>query len=410
MINGQSLATGTVSLGPSSPRYPLVPIQSAGCPATSTGEIQYPLEIDYPYSSVDLKLFDQPPLPGLDRWAPLLPPLMESLSLGEGGTPLLELQKHKSGFLTYFKDESRNPTGSHKDRLNLCTISAAKMVSAKGVVVASSGNHGVSAAAYAARAGLSCLVVTGPEISGGFVAMLQAYGALIAPVPMESRWSLTRAIVDELGFHAVSNLTESHTGHPWGSEGYKTIAYELFLQLGRKLPGAVLCPTGYGELLYGIYKGFKELKILGFSEHIPKLYSVEPAARAPLAHAFWENVSITTVAALPTRQLSTACLVNGYRGIVALRESGGRPLIVSDDAVASAQDRLRRQGLWQEFSGASAYAALEQLTDEDIDSDIIVIGTSTGMKDPTVPFKIQILEPSVEKLKEHFTNRLGVPY
>lgn len=408
MSKRSSLARDIVSLGPWCPRFPLLPVLPKGCPITSTNTLQYPLEIDYAYPSVDRELFEQPPLPGLARWSPLLPPLEPRLSLGEGGTPLVELGKHISGAPIVFKDESRNPTGSHKDRLNLCTTSAAKAMKAAGVVVASSGNHGVAAAAYAARAGLSCLVLTPPDISGTFVAMLEAYGAFVAPVPVESRWALMNAVVETSGFHPVSNLTDCHTGHPWGPEGYKTLAYELFLQLDRQLPGAVLIPTGYGELLYGIYKGFRELTILGLTRHIPTLYSVEPATRAPLAQAVHQGLAIASVAALPTRQLSTACLVNGYRGVVALRESGGRPLVVTDDAVSLAQDRLRKQGLWQEFSGASAYAALEQLSEAECGATIVVVGTSSGIKDPNKASDLRVLHPSLDALREHFKNRLDL--
>ncbi|WP_245774721.1 pyridoxal-phosphate dependent enzyme [Nonomuraea wenchangensis] len=140
-----SLATGQRSLGDRDTVYPLFPPLTRGCPATSTGELAYPLEVGYDYDRVDRRLFDQEPGPDLARWAPLLPPLAAP-TLGEGGTPLLELEG------VFVKDESRNPTWSHKDRLNRVTVSAAVAAGAPGVVVASSGNHGASAAAYAPRA------------------------------------------------------------------------------------------------------------------------------------------------------------------------------------------------------------------------------------------------------------------
>jgi len=254
---GPSLATGQRSLGPGGPAYPLLPVLSEGCPATSGAAVQMPLEIAFDLGRAGRTLFDQPPLPGLDRWAPLLPPLAAGLSMGEGGTPLLAMPGSVAaavgGLPVFLKDESRNPTLSHKDRLNLCAVSAARAAGAPGVAVASSGNHGVAAAAYAARAGLPCLVVTSPGIGAGTLAMLRAHGALVVAVPVEGRWPLLRTVVARAGFHPVSNLTATHTGHPWGPEGYKTIAYEMFLQMGRRVPGCVVVPTGYGELLYGLH-------------------------------------------------------------------------------------------------------------------------------------------------------------
>ncbi len=106
--------------------------------------------------------FERAPFAGLARWGELLPPLAPGLPMGEGGTPLVTAPRLSdwAGFegKVYIKDESRNPTGSHKDRLNLCTVSAAVFSGAPGVTVASSGNHGAAAAAYAARASLPCVL------------------------------------------------------------------------------------------------------------------------------------------------------------------------------------------------------------------------------------------------------------
>ncbi|OAH09990.1 threonine synthase [Streptomyces jeddahensis] len=242
--SSESLATGQRSLGNASVEYPLWPPLTAGCPQTSTHDVAYPLEITYAYEALDTDLFTSPtPLrAGLDRWAPLLPPLAAP-GLGEGGTPLIELADG-----VYVKDESRNPTWSHKDRLNRVAVSAAVGAGAPGIVVASSGNHAASAAAYAARAGLQCIVINGwaPPAVRDF---MRAYGAVVLPVGWEHSWPLTTQIVERLGFHPVSNRTVTHTGHPFGPEGYKTIAYEIFQEIG--VPKAVYVPTGYGENLFG---------------------------------------------------------------------------------------------------------------------------------------------------------------
>ncbi|GGO85389.1 hypothetical protein GCM10012280_19050 [Wenjunlia tyrosinilytica] len=181
MTGDSTLAIRQRSLGDPDIGYPLWPPLTHGCPRTSTDDISYPVEVDYAYDRVDLGLFSAErgtsASAGLDRWAPLLPPLAAP-GLGEGGTPLMELEPG-----VFVKDESRNPTWSHKDRLNRCTVSAAVGVGAPGVVVASSGNHGASAAAFAARAGLRCVVFAPLDMPPAVDAFLRAYEAVVLPVP-----------------------------------------------------------------------------------------------------------------------------------------------------------------------------------------------------------------------------------
>ncbi|MGO4759735.1 threonine synthase, partial [Streptomyces sp. 2MCAF27] len=112
----RSLATGQRSLGDPAIHYSLWPPLINGCPRTSTDAVAYPLEVDYAYDRVPADLFGRPAAHGLERWAPLLPPLAAP-GLGEGNTPLVQLPDG-----VYVKDESRNPTWSHKDRLNRVAV------------------------------------------------------------------------------------------------------------------------------------------------------------------------------------------------------------------------------------------------------------------------------------------------
>ncbi|WP_421781775.1 threonine synthase [Kiloniella litopenaei] len=407
-----SCATSQVSLGPGQPIYPLSPALVEGCPQTANKEINYPVEVSYDYASLDKSIFDQAAQPGIDRWQALLPPLLNGLSMGEGGTPLTllpgDIANKDVGGKIHFKNESLNPTFSHKDRLNVCTISAAKASGAEGVVVASSGNHGVSAAAYAARAGLKCLLITAPEISDSFREMLQSYGALCVATSIDNRWPMMREVVAKVGYHPVSNLTDSHTGHAWGPEGYKTISYELYAQLGKRAPSVVVVPTGYGEQLYGIHKGFCELKLLGLIDKLPKIISVEPEERGPLHHAFTNDKLFSEVTAGPTRQLSIACTVGGYRGIKVLKESGGSALKADDRAVEQARSKLGKQGFWMEFSGATGVAALSQLSEEDLAGHVVVLGCAPGFKDPAKAHKqLKELQPQFADLKSYIKQEYG---
>lgn len=280
----------------------------------------------------------------------------------------------------YVKDEARNPTWSHKDRLNRCTTSAAVGVGAPGIAVASSGNHGASAAAYAARAGLRCVVFTGPDLPPAVDAFLNAYGAVVLPVPWEARWPLLRQVVDRLGLHPVSNLTATHTGHAYGPEGYKTVAYEIFRDIG--VPGAVFVPTGYGELLFGVWKGFSELHRLGLADRVPRIHACESAAGAPLAQAVRQGLPAARVAVGPSEAYSIGSPVSGYRGVVAVRASGGRALALDDGQLAAAQSELARAGLWTELSAAAGLAGLRSLHGEGpVDGPVVCVSTSSGFKD-----------------------------
>lgn len=386
-----SAAIGQRSLGDPARLFPLFPPLLHGCPATSTLAMQYPLDIDYHYARVSAALFDRPPLPGLEGWAPVLPPLAPGVSLGEGGTPLIAAPRMAEwagidGPLL-LKDESRNPTWSHKDRLNYCIVSAALAVGARGIAVASSGNHGAAAAAYAARAGLPCVVVTGPAAQPAFRHFIAALGAHVVLAPTERRWPVLNRIVAETGFMPASNLTRFHTGHPFGPEGYKTIAYEIFAQLGRKMPGTVVVPTGYGELLYGVAKGFRELVRFGLAERTPRICSAEPEGRGPLHRALRGNAAAVEVEGPASRAAGIATSVGGYRGVVALRDSGGAPLLFAEDSVVAATDRLARDGLWHEYSGAAGIASLREATrrGEAFAGPVVAILTSTGLKELPCP-------------------------
>ncbi|MEO3796568.1 pyridoxal-phosphate dependent enzyme [Nonomuraea sp. B10E15] len=371
-MNGPSLARRQRSLGDPSAEYPLFPPLTRGCPRTSTAEIAYPLDVDYDYDQVDPGLFAQEPGADIARWSPLLPPL-GAPTLGEGGTPLVAFDG------VHVKDESRNPTWSHKDRLNRVAVSAALASGAPGIVVASSGNHGASAAAYAARAGLRAIVLTSAASPPAVQAFARAYGAKVVSVPVEARWPLLREVVDRLGYHPVSNQTVTHTGHPFGPEGYKTIAYELFRQLGRP-PAAVFAPTGYAELLYGVWKGFTELRRLGVAETLPRMFSCETAAGGPHARALATGAPAAIVELGRSDAYGIAGPVGGHRGVLAVRDSGGEAVLLTDEELRAAQRDLAGQGMWQELSGAAGVAGHRRLG-RDFDGPVVCIATSSGFKD-----------------------------
>jgi threonine synthase len=382
-----SLAIAQRSLRDPAITYPLWPPLTDGCPRTSTPEIQYPVDVAFDLDHVDRLAFGVPDAPDIRHWSPLLPPLVPKLDLGVGRTPLLEVPDlAKYAGLDrdelYIKDETRNPTWSHKDRLNLVTTSAALLTDAPGIVVASSGNHGASAAAFAAAAGLPCVVVTSTGSPPAVTRFLLSYGAAVVGVPVEMRWPVVRQIVERLGYHPVSNLTRTHTGHGFGPEGYKTIAFETYVQLGHRVPSAMFVPTGYGEMLFGIYKGFDELRELGITSVMPRLFACEPAARAPLARALAEGKDAIEVERKHTVADAIASPVSGYRGVLAVRGSHGKATPVSDERILDAHRQMARSGFWHEVSSAAGLASLRHEIQHGgaFEGPVVFVSTSCGFK------------------------------
>ncbi len=381
--------------------YPLYPPIVGGCPNCATDSFKAPLELVY----------DDPPnlnwlpinaLPGIERYAPLLPPLAQGLSMGEGGTPLVRFpaERLESGLEVWIKDESRNPTWSHKDRLNLAVVSAALKVKARGVVAASSGNHGASTAAYSARAGLPGVILTTPR-PPAIAGFLQAYGQLVVAVPtIETRWELMTRLVEEYGFHPASNQTIPPTNHPFGAESYKTIAYELFLQMADRPPEAVFVPVGFAELIFGIYKGFAELHRYGLIEKLPKMIACEPAAGGPLKRAIEQDKPSVTVEPKESVAYSIAVSANSYRGVVAVRGSNGMAVSVTEDEIRQAQYALARTGLWVEKSSAVAFAGALHATQLGLwKGPLACIHTSSGFKDADLGQQpVQMIDGSWESL------------
>jgi threonine synthase len=415
MANSQSLARGLqcLSCGESSP---LDPSLFEGCPSCRTEGFQSPLDVTYSYPATGETLLPDAALPGLVRYAALLPPLVEELSLGEGGTPLVSAPRLaswaglKEGEL-FVKDESRNPTWSHKDRFAYMAISGAKQAKASVITASSTGNHGAATAAYAAKAELPCIVFTPLDCPPAMQSFMQAYGAAVLRVSSEKRSDLIAEGVGRSGWYAASTFTAAPTGPPYGPEGYKTIAYEVWLQLDRKVPGAIFVPTGYAELLFGIWKGFRELRELGFADSTPVMVACEPAARAPLRQALSEGVPLTTVPPEPTIAYSIGVTTNSYRGVVALQQSGGFSVAVTDQEMEEAQAALGRIGLWAEASAAASLAGLRRALADRFESHgaIVCVSTSSGFKDAGLGLELAPeAEPTWDAIEETLMRDYGI--
>ncbi len=342
--------------------------------------------------------------PGLLRYRGLLPlGPGGAVSLGEGNTPLLAI--HRSGAALgmtrlFIKDESRNPTWSFKDRLAAVAVSRAAQDGADTVVVSSTGNHGASVAAYAAAAGLRCVVLTLASVPLVMKVLMQQYGAEVVALEVPTdRWAVMRAGVEERGWVPMSGYVDPPSGsNPFGVDGYKTIAYELFEQLGGLVPDVIIVPVGYGDSLTGILRGFEDLQQLGVADRLPRLIGAE-------VHGHYARALGLPGGAVDANSVAFSIAVGGatWQGVDAIQRSGGTAVNVTNDELLQAQGVLaRNEGLFVEASCAAPYAALEQLIAGervDVHETVVLLNTSTGLKDidlvsrhlPAVP----VIEPTL---------------
>jgi threonine synthase len=300
------------------------------------------------------------------------------VTLGEGGTPLVATEWE--GQPLYLKAEHLNPTGSFKDRGAALLVTALKAAGARDVADDSSGNAGAALAAYAARAGLCATVYAPAHASPVKQRQIAVYGAEIAQVP-GPRSEAARA-----ARQAVENgaVYASHAYSPFFAQGMKTIAFELWEQLGKRAPGSVMVPVGHGALLLGLHRGFAELLAAGLIERWPRLFGVQVLACAPLARA-WErgasDVEPVEERATVAGGVCIAAPVWGRAILAGVRESDGAILALPDEEILVAQEKLAHQGVYVEPTSALVVAALERLRDRLGETPVAVL-TGSGFKTP----------------------------
>ncbi|MFU8767849.1 MAG: threonine synthase [Candidatus Methanoperedens sp.] len=303
--------------------------------------------------------------------------LSKIITMGEGGTPLLENKRLGINGRLLIKYEASNPTGSFKDRGSSLEITKAIEKGKRNVALASTGNMGASVAAYAAFAGLECRVFV-PDIAGKEkIKQIKAYGA--GTIYVEGDYAIA---INQAEEYVVSNSNSFLTGdYPWRSEGTKTVGFEIADQLYWHVPDYVVVPVGNGTLIWSIYEAFRELTLVGITETIPEIIGVQVENCAPVVDA-WENdlKEIVPVKDPDTIATAIACgdPIDGLAALKAIRDSGGEALRVSDREALDARDRLARNGIFVEPSGAVAYAGT---VGRRLDGTVVVLATGHGLKD-----------------------------
>ncbi len=350
---------------------------------------------------------------GVWRYRELLPINKESkiITLGEGGTPLYKAETlgRKIGVKNlYIKNEGANPTGSFKDRGMTIGVTKALEFGATIVGCASTGNTSASLAAYAAKAQIKCLVLLpSGKIALGKLAQAILHGAKVIGIKgnFDTALKLVREASEELNIYLLNSI------NPWRLEGQKTEAFEIADQLDFQPPDRVVLPVGNCGNISAIWKGFKELKIVGLIDSLPIMTGIQAKGASPVVKAFKQGREDITPVEKPETIASAIRIgapVNALKALRALKESGGIAESVSDDEILNAQKMIAcLEGIGVEPASASSIAGLIKLLEAgeiDRDERIVCITTGHALKDPEIIFKeyerpIEI-EPRLDKLKE----------
>ena len=302
-----------------------------------------------------------------------------AVTLGEGWTPLTSGEWH--GAQVMFKLEFMMPTGSFKDRGMTVMVSYLKSRGITTVLEDSSGNAGASLSSYAAAAGMHCRILVPETASYPKIAQIAAGGADVVTIRG------TRQDVADAALRMSDKIFyASHNWQPFFVEGTKTLAYELWEQLGFTAPDNVIVPLGYGSNVLGCERGFAELMRNGEMAKMPRIFGVQAANCAPYFNAWQAGVEhLVPTAVTPTiaEGIASSKPTRVAEALRVARRSGGSIVAVSEDEIVTALGTLARKGLYVEPTSAAAGAGLTQLLECGViksgESTVLVL-TGTGLK------------------------------
>jgi threonine synthase len=334
---------------------------------------------------------------GVWRYKELLPILDDSkiTTLGEGGTrlhPCRDLAPKLGLRDLYVKYEGENPTGSFKDRGLTVGVTKALEYGIGTVACASTGNTSASLSAYAAKALIKCLVIIpSGKVALGKLAQAVIYGAQIFQIHgnFDVAMEMVREIAERHGSVYLLNSL-----NPYRLEGQKTLAYEVYQQLGNRSPEKVIVPMGNAGNISALWKGFGELRELGFSDGVPQMVGIQAEGASPISRAVKDGEDHISPFEEP-ETIATAIRigkpVNWKKAINAIRSSEGTAEVVSDEEISEAQALLAKsEGLFVEPASAASVAGLKKLAEGgyiDGDETVVCVATGHGLKDPEAVIK-----------------------
>ena len=324
---------------------------------------------------------------GMWRWRGLLPLADEPIiyPLAVGGTPLLSSPSLRavSGMRRlWLKDETRSPTGSNKDRATALVLEWALRHGMRTVTAASTGNVAVSLAVGAAAAGMHALIFVPATVNPDKLQLMLLAGATVFAVEegYDAAFRLSRQAACAYGW------CDRNTGvNPLTLEAKKTVAFEIWEQLERTMPDAVMVPVGDGATLSAMHKGFAELVACGVAERVPRIIGVQAEGCQPLKCA-WEGRLPRLGRGTIADGIAVTMPSNAATAVRDVRRSGGGFVAVPDDAILRAIRTLAaHSGILAEPAAAASYAGLDPALETGLierGERVVVLITGSGLKTP----------------------------
>jgi threonine synthase len=332
------------------------------------------------------------PLPGLTRaqidtttrslWryrAAFPFPIDNPITLGEGCTPLVP--RTIAGVDVLLKCEWFNPTSSFKDRGASVMLSFLRAQGIDHVLEDSSGNGGAAVSAYAAAGGMAATIMAPASTSAAKTVQMRAHGATVELIPGTRQDTADAAVA-----RSSSIFYASHNWHPFFLHGTKTLAYELWEDLGFRAPDNIITPCGAGSNVLGCEIGFSELLRAGQIEHLPRIFAAQPENCAPIAAAFMvgsDEPVPTTISPTIAEGTAIAQPVRLREVLGALRETRGGAVTLTEAEIGKAMLDLARVGIYVEPTSAQVAAAYGKLLKTGTitpDQTTVLVMTGAGLK------------------------------
>ncbi|MEN8162849.1 MAG: threonine synthase [Acidobacteriota bacterium] len=329
-----------------------------------------------------------------------------------GNTPLLDvprLRKELGMQRLWLKDDSRNPSGSTKDRASLLVAAKAAEYGFETIATASTGNAATALASVCAASGQRAVVLVPAEAPPAKLTQMLAYGAEVVPVngSYDDAFELCMEACAEFGWYNRNTAL-----NPFTLEGKKTLALEIAHQLGSETPDAIVIPTGDGVILGGVAKGFADLVAWGLMDRVPRLITVQPQGASSLVSALNDGAQdVTPVpgAASIADSLVVEAPRNARLALRRIRESGGGGIAVSDEAIIGAIARLARlTGVFAEPAAAASLAGLEAALATGLvekGERVVMLVTGTGLKDRDAAARAVTMPSAIPPDLDHLHQR-----
>lgn len=393
------------------------------CP-TCGGNLDILYDYDAIIDNIESLRIDRPR--NLFAFAPFLPVAKPGtpLPLRIGATPLYAARRlgETQGLRNlYLKDDTLNPSASSKDRASAIAVCRAMDIGANALSVASTGNAGSSLACVAAAVGLDAVVFVPESAPVAKLTQALSFGATVLAVRgnYDDAFDLCLTASDEFGWFNRS------TGYnPFTREGKKICAYEIWEALDGRAPDRIVVPTGDGNLLSGMWKGWCDLKGVGLIDRVPKIDCVQSTSSAAInntvqqlrngdiADVNWSKVRIEEVkAGTIADSIAVDRPRDGLAAVRAIIESGGETISIPDeDILAAIPEMATYSGVFPEPAAAAPWAAVKQMvSDKMIEADelVVCLVSGSGLKDvgsaQTAAGQPLVIDPSIDAVR----NALG---